>query len=224
MRKLKEIREDLSMSQEALARKTGYSQKTVSRYERGVQKPSLRAARIFANALHIDLAEVAEFQELLGSIYDQGETAEESPFDENEIEAEEIVVTDPRILKRMESSPQPEPKTQPVSEPELPSADKPELEPEPSRQIVVAQNNPNQTTNPEGNVASFEPGKASIGLPIIYGLSRLSGEVILVIICVAIAAVASYFIYRSYSRRAQQQREADTPRKPQTVNGFLAAY
>ena len=89
MRSLKEIRESLPISQEDLARRTGYSSKTVSRYERGVQKPSLRAARIFANVLHVNPAEVAEFQERLNGSYDQAEAEEGTP-DENEIEAEEI--------------------------------------------------------------------------------------------------------------------------------------
>lgn len=224
MRSLKEIRQSLSMSQEDLARKTGYSSKTASRYERGVQKPSLRAARIFVNALYVDLEEVAEFQELLGSIYGQASTEEEMLPKEEEPQPEPPIVDipvpsdffDDRVLSQV---------------PHSPKEDSEEPQPKPNPKVEVAQTTPaevakavsNASVEPKGNLTGVGLGKGSILLPFGYGLSRLPEKIIWVLLLAVIVAIAGYFGYKWYSNRAQRQLEATKPREPQTVSEFLKA-
>ncbi len=172
MKSLREIRKDLSISQEALAHKSGCSVKTIRRYEKGA-KVSLKGMLAISNAHDdIDPAEVLEFQERLAQYI-----AKESPLPEDDLEVHEIYIDDSRVTERVAPTPQPTEETpsNPGTEPS-PIVDPPEITlapvAKPSSVGVIKQGGKEEKTVPT-NVPPISP------IPFFLGLGKWGAIAIL---------------------------------------------
>ncbi len=219
-----------------MAEKAGIDRVTYGRQERGTQKPLCSTLQRISDALAVDVGDIDFPQwpedyinnleipsKIKGSNENQFETEDGSLLNEDEIKAEVIEVTDPRIVNQMELTPKPMEEAQAEPEPES----SPILEPVKTTLALVPKVESGKIIKQEGTVVGVRPSKTNSGGPIIWGLSRRTVIVILVVICVAIVVIAGYFIYKWYSRRAQQQMEAAKPRKlssGDSVTGFLNNY
>ena len=199
--------------------KAGVGRTTLGRHERGTQKPLFPTIRKYATALAVDEEDIDFPQwpedyisnleipsEIKGSNENQFETEDGSLLNEDEIEANEILITDPRIVNQLEltskpiEKPQPQPETKPEQhKPNLPLDDKPELETTPTQTGKVVSP---ISVEPKDDVEEIEPSKGG------------GAGVVIFLIVVGVVALASHLLvsgYRFLSRKDAGRIETTLP-------------